>query len=275
MVMNSSMSITPSRLASTALTISLQSCRLHFSPSLCSSAYTSPALIFPSPSLSNVLNAVCRSIIFMPPPFFCTSTNSLKSINPSPSESATSNIFWTSLVSSMVFPMDLNMALYSSGEIFPSLLESNLSKTFFRSYILDYELVATKSKISPPAGHAEGSNLHRGCHYQWSFRRVAYCKFVMHEPTLDNGLVLQHYLVTIATLEPLLILIAAMCTVLHLLEIPYHAKFANCCNQVAFLFSTFSNLKHRCMGHMSGPDVHPQEPASVILELEFYYPSEQ
>lgn len=34
-----------------------------------------------------------------------------------------------------------------------------------------------------------------------------------------------------------------MCTVLHLLEVPYHTKFADCCNQVAFLFSTFSNLK--------------------------------
>lgn len=55
MVKNSSISITPSPLASTALTIFWQSCRLHLSPSLRNNSYTSS---------SNVRNAVFR-IVFI------------------------------------------------------------------------------------------------------------------------------------------------------------------------------------------------------------------
>lgn len=64
----------------------------------------------------------------------------------------------------------------------------------------------------------------------------------MHEPTFNNRLILQYNLITIAALKALLVLIALMGTVLHLLEVPYHAELANCCHQMALLFPLFSDL---------------------------------
>ena len=100
------------------------------------------------------------------------------------------------------------------------------------------------STISPLAsGHTERSNFHGGCHDKGSFRGIADGKSVVHEPTINNRLVLQHNLVTIAALKALLIPVALMTTVLHLLEIPYHTKFANCCYQVSLLFPILSDLQ--------------------------------
>ena len=139
MVVNSSMSTAPSPSVSTPLTILLHSSKLHLSPSLPNTSNNSSAFIFPSRFKSNARNALCMSLVFTPPPFLCTSTNSLKSINPSPSRSATWNIFSTSVLTPS-FTKAPSTALYSSCDIFPSLLESNLSNTFFSSSMLRWKI---------------------------------------------------------------------------------------------------------------------------------------
>jgi hypothetical protein len=93
------------------------------------------------------------------------------------------------------------------------------------------------------AGEADGANFQWGCHHQWSFWRVANSKFVVHETTLNNGLILQQNLVTITAFKALLIPVAVVSTVLHLLEVPYHTELAHRCNQMPLLFTIFSDLK--------------------------------
>jgi hypothetical protein len=65
----------------------------------------------------------------------------------------------------------------------------------------------------------------------------------MHETAFYNRLVLQHSLITITALETLLIPVAVMSAVLHTLEVPYHAEFAHCCDEVTLLFTILSDLK--------------------------------
>lgn len=93
------------------------------------------------------------------------------------------------------------------------------------------------------ARKADGADFHRRCHHQWSFWGVADSKFVMHESTLNDRLILQHNLVTVTALEALLIVVTSMGTILHLLKVPYHAEFTHCCNQVPLLFTIFSDLQ--------------------------------
>lgn len=93
------------------------------------------------------------------------------------------------------------------------------------------------------ARKADGADFHWCCHHQWSFGGVADGKFVMHEPTLYDRLILQYDLITVTALEALLIVVTSMCTVLHLLEVPYHTEFAHSCNQVPLLFAIFSDLQ--------------------------------
>lgn len=98
------------------------------------------------------------------------------------------------------------------------------------------------ASISSFARHAEGSDFHGSCHNQRSFRGTADSKLVVHEATLNDGFILEHNLVTVAALKPLLILVTMVCTILHLLKVPYHAELPHRSYQVLLLFTTFSNL---------------------------------
>lgn len=98
--------------------------------------------------------------------------------------------------------------------------------------------------MSPPAGYAEGADFHRGCNHQWCLRRVTDCKLVMHETTINNGVILRDYLVAVAALQALLVTVALMGAILHLLEVPYHTKLANCCNQMALLLPILRDLSN-------------------------------
>jgi hypothetical protein len=49
----------------------------------------------------------------------------------------------------------------------------------------------------------------------------------MHEATINNGVILQDYLVTVAALQALLMAVALMRPILHLLEVPYHTKLSH------------------------------------------------
>lgn len=93
------------------------------------------------------------------------------------------------------------------------------------------------------AGEADRANFHRGSNHQWSFWGVTNGKLVMHEPTLNNRLILQYNLVTVTAFKALLIPVACMSTVFHLLEVPYHTELSHCCNQVTLLFTIFRDLK--------------------------------
>ena len=77
---------------------------------------------------------------------------------------------------------------------------------------------------------ADRANFHWGCHHQWSFWRVTNSIFVVHETTLNNGLILQQNLVTITAFKALLIPVAVVSSVLHLLEVPYHTELAHRCH---------------------------------------------
>lgn len=78
--------------------------------------------------------------------------------------------------------------------------------------------------LSPSSRHAERRDFHGGSHDQGSLRGVANSKFVMHEAAVNNGLVLQHNLVTVAALQSLLVTVTLVGTILHLLEVPYHTE---------------------------------------------------
>lgn len=65
----------------------------------------------------------------------------------------------------------------------------------------------------------------------------------MHEATFHNRVVSWNYLVTIAALQPHLILITLMRTILHLLKIPYHTELPNSSNKVALLLPILGDLK--------------------------------
>ena len=58
----------------------------------------------------------------------------------------------------------------------------------------------------------------------------------MHEAAVYYRLVFQHNLVAVTALHTLLVLVALVATVLHLLEVPYNAKFSGCYNYVTLLF---------------------------------------
>jgi hypothetical protein len=82
----------------------------------------------------------------------------------------------------------------------------------------------------------------------------------MHETAINNGVILKDYLVAVTALQALLITIALMGTILYLLEVPYRAKLASCCNQMALLlpilcdlpkFFTHIMLKLSCTDHHS------------------------
>lgn len=66
----------------------------------------------------------------------------------------------------------------------------------------------------------------------------------MHETTVDNGVIFQNYLVAVAAFQSYLIQITSMRTVLHLLEVPYNTELAHGGDQVALLFTVFSNLSN-------------------------------
>ena len=96
--------------------------------------------------------------------------------------------------------------------------------------------------MSPPAGYAERADFQGGGNNQWSFRRISDCKLVVHKTTIDNGVILKDYLVTVAALQTLLIMVAFMRPILHLLEVPYYTKLAYCCNQMTLLLPILSDL---------------------------------
>lgn len=96
--------------------------------------------------------------------------------------------------------------------------------------------------MSSPAGYAEGADFQGGCNDQRGLRWISDGKFLMHEATINNGVILQDYLVTVAALQTLLIAVALMRAILHLLEVPYHAKLAHSGNQMALLLPILRDL---------------------------------
>lgn len=66
----------------------------------------------------------------------------------------------------------------------------------------------------------------------------------MHEATINNGVILQDYLVTVAALQALLMAVALMGPILHLLEVPYHTKLAHSRNQMALLLPILCDLSN-------------------------------
>lgn len=64
----------------------------------------------------------------------------------------------------------------------------------------------------------------------------------MHKATVNNRFFFKHNLVTVAALQAFLILIASVIAILHLLEIPYNAKFPNSGYKVALLLPVLGHL---------------------------------
>ncbi len=134
----------------------------------------------------------------------------------------------------------------------------------------------SQSATSSPAWEADWTDFHRGRHHQWCFRRITHRKFVMHETTFYDRLILQYNLVAVTTLQTFLIPIALMSTVLHLLEVPYHTELAHCCNNMTFLLAIFSYLNRTgdiSMGVQKnwGPSKHQitntKLPTDTVLSL--------
>ncbi|KAB2624163.1 calcium-binding protein CML25 [Pyrus ussuriensis x Pyrus communis] len=125
MTLNSSKLIIPSPSLSTPPIIFRHSSIEHSSPKLRSTSYNSSAEIDPFPSMSASAEST---------PLVLSSTNSLKLMKPSPSES-TSEIMLLSSSSEDGCPRLLMMAPSSEDEIFPSPLTSNFLKTWSSSAI--------------------------------------------------------------------------------------------------------------------------------------------
>lgn len=98
--------------------------------------------------------------------------------------------------------------------------------------------------MSSLAGYAEGTDFHGGRNNQRGLRRVSDRKFIMHEATINNGIILEDYLVAVATFQALLIAIALMGTILHLLEVPDHTELAHSCNQMTLLLPMLCDLNN-------------------------------
>lgn len=94
-----------------------------------------------------------------------------------------------------------------------------------------------------PAGYAERTDFHGGCNNQRCLRRVGDGKFLMHEATVNNGIILEDNLVTVAAFQALLIVVALMGTILHLLEVPNHTELAHSCNQMTLLLPILRHLQ--------------------------------
>lgn len=90
--------------------------------------------------------------------------------------------------------------------------------------------------------YTEGADFHWRSNNERSFRRVAGCKLLVHEPAVDNWFILEDNFVAVATLEALLITVALMVAVLDLLKVPNDTEFADCSNKVLFLLSVLCHL---------------------------------
>lgn len=103
---------------------------------------------------------------------------------------------------------------------------------------------------SAPVCDAEGADFHRGGHHQGSFRGVGARKVLMHEPAVDDGFFLEDNLVAVAALEALLVAVAVMVAVLHFLEVPYEAEFADCRDEMLFLLPVLRYLGAKSQRNM-------------------------
>lgn len=72
----------------------------------------------------------------------------------------------------------------------------------------------------------------------------------MHEPAVDDGFFLEDNLVAVAALEALLVAVAVMVAVLHFLEVPYEAEFADCRDEMLFLLPVLRYLGAKSQRNM-------------------------
>jgi hypothetical protein len=91
----------------------------------------------------------------------------------------------------------------------------------------------------------EGADFHWCGDNERSLWRVTGCKVVMHEPTVDDRLILEDNLVAVAALETLLITVALVVAILDLLEVPYDTELAYRRNKMSFLLSILCHLKRQ------------------------------
>lgn len=66
----------------------------------------------------------------------------------------------------------------------------------------------------------------------------------MHEATINNGVILEDYLVAVTAFQALLIAVALVGTILHLLEVPDHTELAHSCNQMTLLLPILCHLNN-------------------------------